>query len=190
MKSNYVLIYFLLLSTFGFAQNYDIGGVVKEAKTGLPIPSANIQINNSSKGTSTDFDGKFTLKSIPSGSTVVFSFIGFKDFEYSVSSSNTNLVISLVEDTKTLDEVVVIGYGSQKKKEVTGAVSVVDSKTLDILKPIKIEQALQGTVSGVNVTTTSGSPGAGLDIRIRVLLLMEMLLHLLLLTVILVNLGY
>jgi TonB-linked SusC/RagA family outer membrane protein len=63
--------------------------------------------------------------------------------------------------------VVVIGYGSQKKREVTGAVSVVDSKTLEILKPIKIEQALQGTVAGVNVTTTSGAPGAALDIRIR-----------------------
>jgi TonB-linked SusC/RagA family outer membrane protein len=71
------------------------------------------------------------------------------------------------DDAKTLDEVVVIGYGSQKRREITGAVSVVDSKTLEILKPVKIEQALQGTVSGVNVTTQSGSPGAALDIRIR-----------------------
>ena len=61
----------------------------------------------------------------------------------------------------------VVGYGTQKKREITGAVSVVDSKALDILKPIRIEQALQGTVSGVNVTTSSGSPGAALDIRIR-----------------------
>jgi TonB-linked SusC/RagA family outer membrane protein len=73
----------------------------------------------------------------------------------------------LLEDSKVLDEVVVIGYGSQRKREVTGAVSVVDSKTLEALKPVKIEQALQGTISGVNVTTTSGAPGAALDIRIR-----------------------
>ena len=167
MKSNCLLIYFLLLSAFGFAQSYDVGGVVKETGTGLPIPGVNVQIKNDAKGTSTDFDGKFVLKGIPSGSTVIFSYIGYKNTEYKVSSTNMNISISLKEDAKTLDEVVVIGYGSQKKREVTGAVSTVSSKTLEILKPVKIEQALQGTVSGVNVTTQGGAPGAALDIRIR-----------------------
>lgn len=167
MKSNYLLIIFLFLSAFAHAQGYDVGGVVKEAGSGLPIPSVNIQIKNTTKGTATDMDGKFSLKGIPSGSTLVFSYLGFKNFEYKVTSSATNIVIALQADSKVLDEVVVIGYGSQKKREVTGAVSVVDSKTLEILKPVKIEQALQGTVSGVNVTTTSGAPGAALDIRIR-----------------------
>lgn len=167
MKSNYLLIIFLFLSAFAHAQGYDVGGVVKEAGSGLPIPSVNIQIKNTTKGTATDMDGKFSLKGISSGSTLVFSYLGFKNFEYKVTSSTTNITISLQADSKVLDEVVVIGYGSQKKREVTGAVSVVDSKTLEILKPVKIEQALQGTVSGVNVTTTSGAPGAALDIRIR-----------------------
>ena len=167
MKSNYLLIIFLLLSTFGFAQSYDIGGVVKETTSGLPIPGVNIQIKNAPKSTVTDFDGNFTLKGVSSGTTVVFSYVGYKNFEYKVTGTKTDLSISLQEDSKQLDEVVIIGYGSQKKREVTGAVSVVDTKTLEILKPVKIEQALQGTVSGVNVTTTSGSPGAGLDIRIR-----------------------
>lgn len=167
MKSNYLLLYFLLLSTFGFAQNYDIGGVVKEAGSGLPLSGVNVQIKNATTGTSTDFDGKFILNKIQAGSVVVFSYIGYVNFEYKVSSSNKNITVSLKEDSKLLDEVVVIGYGSQKKKEVTGSVTVVDSKTLDVLKPVKIEQALQGTVAGVNVTTTSGSPGAALDIRIR-----------------------
>ncbi|MFE3866707.1 SusC/RagA family TonB-linked outer membrane protein [Flavobacterium sp. LS2P90] len=167
MKSNYLLIIFLFLSTFGYAQGYDIGGVVKETGSGLPIPGVNVQIKNATKGTATDFDGRFSLKGISSGSTVVFSYLGYKNFEYKVMSSNMTLGISLQEDAKSLEEVVVIGYGTQKKREVTGAVSVVDSKALDILKPIRIEQALQGTVSGVNVTTSSGSPGAGLDIRIR-----------------------
>lgn len=167
MKSKYLLIIFLFLSAFGYAQGYDIGGVVKEAGSGLPIPSVNIQIKNSNKGTTSDMDGKFNLKGISSGATLVFSYLGFKNFEYKVTSTNMNLSISLQQDSKTLDEVVVIGYGTQKKRQVTGAVSVVDSKTLEILKPVKIEQALQGTVSGVNVTTTSGAPGAPLDIRIR-----------------------
>ncbi|MDI1307385.1 MAG: SusC/RagA family TonB-linked outer membrane protein, partial [bacterium] len=167
MKSNYLLIIFLFLSAFGYAQGYDIGGVVKETGSGLPIPAVNIQIKNSNKGTSSDMDGKFNLKGIPSGATLVFSYLGFKNFEYKVTSTNMNITVSLQQDSKTLDEVVVIGYGTQKKRQVTGAVSVVDSKTLEILKPVKIEQALQGTVSGVNVTTTSGAPGAALDIRIR-----------------------
>jgi TonB-linked SusC/RagA family outer membrane protein len=167
MKSNYLLIIFLFLSAFGYAQGYDIGGVVKETGSGLPIPAVNIQIKNSNKGTSSDMDGKFNLKGIPSGATLVFSYLGFKNFEYKVTSTNMNISVSLQQDSKTLDEVVVIGYGTQKKRQVTGAVSVVDSKTLEILKPVKIEQALQGTVSGVNVTTTSGAPGAALDIRIR-----------------------
>ena len=156
-----------MFSTLVFSQSYDIGGTVKEKKSGLSIPGVNIQIKNSTKGTTTDLDGKFTFKGIPSGSVVVFTFIGYKTFEYTVTGTDTNMSIALSEDEKVLDEVVVIGYGTQKKREVTGAVSVVDSKTLEVLKPVKIEQALQGTVSGVNVTTQSGAPGAALDIRIR-----------------------
>ncbi|WKL43358.1 TonB-dependent receptor [Flavobacterium sp. ZE23DGlu08] len=167
MKSNYLLILFLFLSSFGFAQGYDLGGVVKETGSGLPIPGVNVQVKNSTIGTATDMDGRFSLKGVSSGATLIFSYLGFKNFEYKVVSNSSTLSISLQEDSKVLDEVVVIGYGSQKKREVTGAVSVVDSKTLEALKPVKIEQALQGTVSGVNVTTTSGAPGAALDIRIR-----------------------
>lgn len=167
MKSNYLLILFLFLSSFGFAQGYDVGGVVKETSSGLPIPGVNVQVKNSTIGTATDMDGRFSIKGVSSGTTLVFSYLGFKNLEYKVVSNNSALSILLQEDSKVLDEVVVIGYGSQKKREVTGAVSVVDSKTLEALKPVKIEQALQGTVSGVNVTTTSGAPGAALDIRIR-----------------------
>ncbi|RDI52430.1 SusC/RagA family TonB-linked outer membrane protein [Flavobacterium glaciei] len=167
MKSNYLLILFLFISSFGFAQGYDVGGVVKETGSGLPIPGVNVQVKNSTIGTATDMNGRFSLKNVTSGATLIFSYLGYKNLEYKVISNNSALSITLQEDSKLLDEVVVIGYGSQKKREVTGAVSVVDSKTLEALKPVKIEQALQGTVSGVNVTTTSGAPGAALDIRIR-----------------------
>ncbi|WPR73009.1 TonB-dependent receptor [Flavobacterium sp. NG2] len=167
MKSNYLLTIFLFLSTLGFAQSFDIGGIVKEKGSGLSIPGVNIQIKNTTKGTSTDFDGKFSFKGVPSGSIVVFSYVGYKTFEYKVTATNNAMTVTMQEDAKSLEEVVIIGYGSQKRREVTGAVSVVDSKTLETLKPVKVEQALQGTVSGVNVTTQSGSPGAALDIRIR-----------------------
>lgn len=164
MKSKLFLIAFLLVSTFGFAQNVEVSGKVNEATTGLPIPGVNVAVKNATGGTVTDIDGNYSL-SVPKGTVLVFSSVGFKSFEATVTGPN--LTVSLQEDAKTLEEVVVVGYGSQKRREVTGAVSVVDSKTLDQLKPIKVEQALQGTVAGVNVTTQSGAPGANLTIRIR-----------------------
>lgn len=164
MKSKLFLIAFLLISTFGFAQNIEVSGKVNEVATGSPIPGVNVTVKNSTVGTVTDIDGSYTI-SAPKGATLVFSFIGFKTIEATVTGPN--VTVSLEEDAKSIEEVVVIGYGSQKKKEVTGAVGVLDSKTIDLLKPVKVEQALQGAVAGVNVTTTSGAPGANLTIRIR-----------------------
>ena len=166
MKSK--LLSFLLgcISTFAFAQNneIDIAGTVTD-DTGLPLPGVNVIVTGTSTGTSTDFDGNFYIAStIPT--TLTFSYVGFVSIQKTVTSSE-RLTIVMQEDKNTLDEVVLIGYGTQKRKDVTGAVSMVDSETLDELKPIKVEQALQGTVSGVNVTSTSGSPGANLNIRIR-----------------------
>ena len=165
MKSKLLLIAFMLVSSFCFAQDVEISGQVTEAATGLSMPGVNVAVKNSTIGTVSDMDGNFSIK-VPVGAVVVFNFIGFEPFE-KVATTNAKITVALKESAKTLDEVVVIGYGSQKKKEVTGAVSTVSSETLERLRPVKIEQALQGTVSGVNVTTTSGSPGAGLTISIR-----------------------
>ncbi len=87
MKSNYLLILFLFLTSFGFAQGNDVGGVVKEAGSGLPIPGVNIQVKNATTGTSTDMDGRFSIKNVPAGATLVFSYIGYKNLEYKVTSS-------------------------------------------------------------------------------------------------------
>ena len=163
MKSKLFLIALLLATAFGYAQEVAVTGTVSEAATGLPIPGANVVVKNSTLSTITDMDGNFTL-SVPQGSVIQFSYIGFKTQEAAASEV---MSISLAEDVQTLDQVVIIGYGTQKKKEVTGAVSVVSSETIDKLKPVKVEQALQGTVSGVNVTANSGSPGATINIRIR-----------------------
>ena len=167
MKTNYLWIIFLLLSTFGFAQSYDISGVVKEMGSGLPIPGANIQIKNTTKGSTTDFDGKFTLKGVSSGSTVVFSYIGFENFEYKVTLNNSKISISLKEESKVLQEVVVVGYGTQKKSINTGAISSVKAKDLEKIPNGRVEQALQGRVSGVIVSAQSGQPGAASTVRVR-----------------------
>ncbi|WP_149207963.1 SusC/RagA family TonB-linked outer membrane protein [Flavobacterium johnsoniae] len=164
MKSKLLLTVLLLFTSFAFSQNLDVSGTVLDA-SGLSLPGVNVKVKNSSKSTTTDFDGSFKLTDVPKGTVIVFSYIGYRTQEVAVSG--TKMTVKMSDDAKSLDEVVVIGYGTQKKREVTGSVAVVDSKTLDVLKPARIEQALQGTVSGVNVTTQSGAPGAPLDIRIR-----------------------
>ncbi|GAA3770671.1 TonB-dependent receptor [Flavobacterium ginsengiterrae] len=164
MKSKLLLPVLLLFTCFAFAQNIDVSGTVLDA-SGLSLPGVNVKVKNSSKSTTTDFDGSFKLTDVPKGTPIVFSYIGYRTQEVAVSG--TKMTVKMSDDAKSLDEVVVIGYGTQKKREVTGAVAVLDSKTLDVLKPARIEQALQGTISGVNVTTQSGAPGAPLDIRIR-----------------------
>jgi TonB-linked SusC/RagA family outer membrane protein len=166
MKRLLTLIALSLVCNFGFAQNsIDINGIVTDAKDGLPIPGVNVIIKNSNKGTTTDFDGNYTIN-ISTGDVLQFSYVGYLTKEITVSGSST-INVSLLEDVSQLDEVVIVGYGTQKKKEVTGAVSTVNSETIEALKPTRIEQALQGQVAGVNVTSQSGSPGSGSDIRIR-----------------------
>ena len=165
----YKKILILLLFSFSaisYAQNVDVKGTITEGSSGQPLPGVNILIKNTSRGATTDFDGIFTINEVPINSVLVISYLGYVSQEITVVNSDP-INIVLQEDTETLNEVVVIGYGSQTKKEVTGAVSTVSSETLSELAPVKVEQALQGTVSGVNVTTQSGAPGAGLDIRIR-----------------------
>lgn len=166
IKHSTFLFLMFCSSLFLGAQNIKVSGVVVDADFGSPLPGVNLLIKGTSIGASTDFDGNFTINDVPLNSVLVVSYIGYKTVEITIVNDNP-LNITLVEDAQSLDEVVVVGYGTQRKRDITGAVSIVSSKTLDELKPVKVEQALQGTVAGVNVTTQSGSPGAGLDIRIR-----------------------
>lgn len=166
MKPKLLLIVLTLFSSFAYSQAVEVSGTVNDAITGSPLPAVNVVVKNQSMSTTTDLDGNFKLSKIPSGSYLVFSFVGYKTFEIKIDK-NEKLTIKLSEDSKSLEEVIVIGYGSKKKRDVTGAVSVISSKTIEELKPFKVEQALQGTVSGVTITQQSGAPGAGLDIRIR-----------------------
>ncbi|WP_298759624.1 TonB-dependent receptor [uncultured Psychroserpens sp.] len=166
MTTKLFSLVFLLFTALTFSQNVTVKGTVVDQATGQPLPGVNILVKNTAKGASTDFDGNFTISDVSINSTLVFTYLGYKDQEFVVTDNNP-ITIQLVEDTESLDEVVVIGYGTQKKKEITGAVAVVSSETIENLKPTRIEQALQGQVAGVNITSQSGSPGAAATISIR-----------------------
>jgi TonB-linked SusC/RagA family outer membrane protein len=168
MKNHFtlLLVTFLMLSATLWAQEGSVSGVVTSADDGLPIPGVTVLIKGTLQGTITDIDGKYTLNNVPLDSIVVFSFIGMKSEEVRYIGQIT-INMTLMSEAVGLDEFVVIGYGTVKKRDVTGSVSTVDSKTINNLKPVKVEEALQGTMTGVNVTPQSGAPGAGLDIRIR-----------------------
>ncbi len=165
MRQTLLKILCLFFFAYSSAQTIDISGNVQDTG-GIPIPGVNIIVKNTSKGAVTDFDGNFTVTGVEKGATLTFSYIGYITYEIVVTNNN-NLTITLEEDIAKLDEVVVIGYGTQTKKEITGAVSIVSSKTIEALKPTRIEQALQGQVAGVNITSQSGSPGGGTTISIR-----------------------
>jgi len=160
----------LLLLTFSLVSvvygQQTINGKVFDAETNSPIPGATVIIKDRKIATNTDFDGLFSLNGVLPQDILIISSIGFKTIEKKVGN-NFDFKILLQEEISALDEVVVIGYGVQSKKEVTGAVSVINSETIENIKPTRVEQALQGQVAGVNITSQSGAPGAGLDIRIR-----------------------
>ena len=165
MKSKLILSAFLLFFGSAIAQELDISGTVFDGSN-VPLPGVSILVKGTNIGTATDFDGNFTLDGVSESSVLIFSYVGFADQEITVTSA-TPMNIVLQEDTEALDEVIVIGYGTQSKKEITGAVSVVGSETIAKLNPVRIEQALQGQVAGVSITAQSGSPGSASNIRIR-----------------------
>jgi|TARA_B110000208_G_scaffold26607_1_gene34610 TonB-linked SusC/RagA family outer membrane protein len=165
MGKQVTLFLLVLIGFCASAQTIKTTGIVKDAISGDILPGVSIIIKGSNNGTQTDFDGLFTFANLQPNAILVFRYLGYKQKE--VSAKNGVLNVSLEIEAQSLDEIVLIGYGSQKKKETTGAVSVVSSQTIEDLKPTRIEQALQGQVAGVNITTTSGAPGAASSIRIR-----------------------
>lgn len=161
-------IQFLLLGWIGLlsAQSQKLVGTVYDSNDKLPIPGATVLIVGTSQGTTTDFDGIFVLDNVSQNASIEISYLGYKTQLLDLNGQD-NIAIYLIEDVEALNEVVLTGYGSQRKRDITGAVSLVSSKQIDDIKPVRIEQALQGTVSGVNISTQSGAPGAGVNIRIR-----------------------
>lgn len=157
-------ILFAFLSIPLCAQRLAVKGQVTDASTGETLPGVTINVKNSSRGVTTDFDGIYAL-TVPKGATLVFSYLGYKTKEIVADRDIINA--TLQESLEILDEIIIPVFGTQRKKEVTGSVSLLSSETIENLKPTRIEQALQGQVAGVNITASSGAPGAPSNIRIR-----------------------
>ncbi len=133
---------------------------------GLPLPGANVAAKGASVETSTDIDGKFTLKVPENVTMLVVSFVGYTTKE--VAITNGNMTIELSEESNALEEVVInVGYGTQKKSVVTGAISKVTAKDLENVPNGRVEQALQGRTAGVTIAMNAGQPGAGSTVRVR-----------------------
>lgn len=144
----------------------EIRGKVTDAD-GIGLPSASVVVKDDpARGTVTDFDGNFSLEVLDESAVLVISFLGYVTQEVPVGTQ-TNLTIVMEEDSESLDEVVVVGYGTQKKSDVTGAIGQVKADELTQVVVTNPTSALQGRVSGVSVTSSSGSPGSSPDVTIR-----------------------
>ncbi|GGF12144.1 SusC/RagA family TonB-linked outer membrane protein [Flavobacterium limi] len=157
------LILFLLLSNFITAQ-VKVSGVVSDDK-GLSIPGANISVVGSNVSVATDFDGKYTID-VPANGTLLFSFIGFDSQKVAINGK-TAINVSLKPTSEDLKEVVVIGYGTVKRKDVNSAISSISSKDIENLKVASFDQMMQGKAAGVVVNNNSGEPGGNVSVKIR-----------------------
>ncbi len=167
MKRKLLLSSFLLIfSLWTWAQQVQISGTVKSATDNQSLPGASVTIKGTVTGTTTDINGQYTVKASPN-QVLVFSFMGMTAQEVTVTADTKTLNIVLAEAATLMQEVVVVGYGTQKKSVVTGAISSVKAKDMEKTPNGRVEQALQGRVSGVTVAANSGQPGAASTIRIR-----------------------
>lgn len=144
--------------------DFELNGKVIDEK-GEPLPGVNILLKNTTIGTISDYDGNYKL-SVPENSIVVFTFIGYQSQEQKVSSESGYVEVQLIPEVSELDEIVVIGYTTQQKNDLTGSIGVVDMASLKNLPVPGIDQSLQGRISGVQVSS-DGSPGGGVAVRIR-----------------------
>ncbi len=147
------------------AQESTVSGQVLDGEDESTIPGVNVTIKGTSKGTITDLDGKFTI-TVAKGETLVFSFVGYNTEEVAIGTQS-NINVSLIPDIKTLSEVVVVGYGTQLRKDLTGTISTVKGSTISETPTSSFDAALQGRVPGLQVTQSSGVPGSAVRVRLR-----------------------
>ncbi len=166
MKSRLFLTTLLSLFAFAtFAQTISVSGTVISGDDKSPLPGVSIIKKGTSEGTSSDIDGKFTI-SVNKGATLVFSFVGYETQEVAVNM-DTYLNITLNPQNLDIDEVVVIGYGTVKKSDLTGSVASISSNSIKESRVAGIDQAIQGRAAGVTVTANSGQPGSPVTVRVR-----------------------
>lgn len=152
----------MTLSSSLYAQNHKFAGTVVDAN-GDPIIGATVNVKGSKENAITDIDGRFSISAAP-GQTLVINYIGFSPLE---TKAADNMQLTLNEDRQTLNDVVVVGYGVQKKSVVTASIAKVSADDLAGTAPVRVDNALKGLASGVTVTSASGQPGAASQVRIR-----------------------
>ncbi|MDW5287543.1 TonB-dependent receptor [Formosa sp. PL04] len=160
---NFLFLGLFMLCSYGYAQ--DITGNVSGVND-LPLPGVSVIVKNTTHGAASDFDGDFTISGVEIGETLVFSFMGFITQEIVVKDFNALNVI-MQEDLQSLDEVVVVGYGTMKKELITGSSVNKTGAEITALNTPSAMEALQGTTAGVNITRDNGAPGAGTKVTIR-----------------------
>ena len=166
MKQTILALLFIACSLGLNAQGLQIKGVVTSADDGQPVPGVSVFVKGTTTGTMTDLTGYYSLSNVPANSTLVFSFVGMTTQEKVVTESAT-LDIVMASDVELIDEVVVVGYGTQKKSLVTGAIAKVEGDDLRKAADMRVTQALQGKTAGVVITANSGQPGSQISVRIR-----------------------
>jgi TonB-linked SusC/RagA family outer membrane protein len=161
----FLMLCFVITCSYAHAQQV-VSGTVKDEKTGELLPGVNVVLKGTSTGTISDGDGKYLLEVSSSDAILIFSFVGYAKTEVPVAG-RSSIDILLASDVSTLDEVVVVGYGTQKKSVVSGSISSVKASDLESMPINRIEQALQGRTSGLTIAANSGQPGEGATVRLR-----------------------
>ena len=160
---SYLFLGLILLSSFLTAQETEISGVVTDAE-GMPLPGVNIVVEDTDRGTQTDFDGEYSLQASP-GEILVFSFVGYAPVERTVGDATTINVSLSSEDN--LDEILIVGYGSQSKRKVTDNIASISAESINNVPIPSIQGALTGKAAGVQVTQINGKVEGGVKMRIR-----------------------
>jgi len=158
-----LMISFFPLSSFA---QFVVSGKVSDDVSGEGLPGVNIILKGTTNGTTTDLEGNYSLNVPNKESVLVFSFVGYVSQEIIIGNQSVIDVV-LTPDVTALSEVVVIGYGTSTEKELTGSISKIDGDVISSVNPTRLENALQGQMAGVNVTSSSSSPGGSQNIRIR-----------------------
>ncbi len=164
MKTRFTLLLILLFTVHAFAQEKTMNGIVVGSDDNMPIPGVNVIVQGTVRGVSTDFDGRYSIK-VNQGETLEFSSLGFKTVSILIQDQ-TQIDITLESDIATLDEIVVIGYGQMKSKDLTSAITTIKAEELASVPTGSVMQSLQGKVAGMQVVS-NGSPGQGPTIRVR-----------------------
>jgi len=165
LKKLLFTLFIAAYSAIAVAQETTVTGQIKD-EAGITIPGVTIFEKGTTNGTVSDMDGNFSIKASSPTATLLFSFIGFAPKEIVIAGRN-KIDVEMAPSVAALDEVVVVGYGTSTKKELTGATSKVNGESVERLNIPRMDQALQGQVSGVAINTNSGSPGGSSSIRIR-----------------------